>query len=380
MRAFRVLLGVVFATSFLLPASLAGEHPFTNEFKIPHPWILVHVELVDLDQDGDLDVLALEQENGGPGLGRVVWHQNKKNGSKFTLRDIDSTLMTPVDASVGDVDGDGDLDIIVTGNPRHAKPNGGVQWYENLGKAKVWEIHHIHHNGLHGQVELADMDGDGDLDAVLAAPKALVIYSNEDGKGKTWSEPNTIVSNQYTMKLSPFVLMDMDGDKDVDIVGRYKKEFAWFENTGGAWKRKTITNVDYHEPLSIVKVDFDKDGKPDLVVGTRADVQVYLNYGKGKFAPEEVIPRKPGRSYDYVVAAGDIDLDGDTDVVLRRDTMLEWWEYDDEEFTKHDVAKIDLRAKFIVVGDLNGDGAVDIGSLKERSYGIDFWKNSSKTK
>src|SRR5690606_33245406 len=83
-------------------------------------------ELVDFDRDGDIDVVASEYG------GRLGWFQNDGSGH-FSLQLVENNpLLFMRKASVADVNGDGNLDIVVSGyvpNP----PSYQVAWYENDG-------------------------------------------------------------------------------------------------------------------------------------------------------------------------------------------------------------------------------------------------------
>lgn len=358
---------------FTCASASAGEFPFTEEHWIKDTNGSRHVELVDLDQDKDTDVLVIEQARGGHGLTTIKWFQNKKKGTQFTERVIDSALMEGEHLTVGDVDGDGDLDIVASGNGRHAKPNGGIQWYENVGKAKAWTNHKIHHNGPPGTVRLGDLDGDGDLDVIVGARKQLTAYLNQ-GKGAKWS-PKTIAKGG--VKHHALVAMDYDGDKDLDLVARVDDTFVWIENNKGAWKSHLITNTSKHLPTSLQVVDFDQDGKLDLLVGAKRRVAVYMNYGKGKFGPEEVT-QSGNMICSFQALAADVNRDGKLDVVVNYPRKMIWFELvEDDEWKPHAIGAMRDFAKYFAAGDLDGDGDTDLMRNKDTKYSYLWWENTA---
>ncbi len=137
-------------------------------------------ELADLDDDGDLDLLLA-----------VTWgiRAYRNNGTPQTpswTRD-DSLVDVPppyecLDPNLGDLDGDGDLDLVLGGR-WYDSP---IMCYENVGtpQVPVWLENETMLDGVDRDVEghgldLADLDGDGDLDLLSwQSPQGAVAYAN----------------------------------------------------------------------------------------------------------------------------------------------------------------------------------------------------------
>ena len=73
------------------------------------------LDVGDVDQDGDIDVVAGEHNRNNPDVGRVIIYQNEAGGSTWNAAEIDSGLEHHDGTRFVDIDNDGDLDILSIG-------------------------------------------------------------------------------------------------------------------------------------------------------------------------------------------------------------------------------------------------------------------------
>jgi hypothetical protein len=193
---------------------------------------------------------------------------------------------------VGDFNGDGKPDLLGT-----ARVANLVVWYENPGDPRkaAWKKHVIDDKTpqpVHGMP--ADLDGDGDLDVVMAfgllatgADTQIAWFENvgKGGKGTEWKK-HVLLDN--VPDAFEAIAVDLDGDGDLDVActawGGSGRVF-WLENPGGAKGKWAVHELkkDWPRANQIIAADLNGDGRPDLVAGAERganEVRWWRNEGK----------------------------------------------------------------------------------------------------
>lgn len=180
-----------------------------------------NVIAADLDGDGDRDVIV-----GGFSNAPIVWHENIDGEGNFGSRQIISNLGVTSSLSAADVDGDGDLDLVSSNCL-----GGQLNWYRNDGTGDFGTFPQTIATGVNcpGVVAMADVDNDGDLDAVAAADSTYRIYYNTDGLG-SFSGPTIIANSNSTLKDS-IDFADFNGDGSIDFLVEATNVY-WIESLG----------------------------------------------------------------------------------------------------------------------------------------------------
>jgi hypothetical protein len=317
----------------------------------------------DIDGDGDLDLL----------LG-TKWLQN--NGATWSDHTLHQTTQ-PVDRNrLADINGDGRLDAVV--GYQAANRLGKLAWYEQGATATdLWTEHIIANIIGPMSLDVADMDGDGDLDVVvgehnMAAPQtaSLYIYENTDGVGGAWTQHIVHTGDEHHDG-AQVVDIDNDGDLDIISIGWSHNKVLLYENLaidggttptpttptptatvapsptptappvdihplGVQWRQLSTTKDDLPtasgslQQTAALVVDVDNDGDLDFVIGSRGEPGPAVTWYR----------RDPTGWTQYIIEAApldieaggawyDIDGDGDLDLVLGGDfrgNQLWWWE------------------------------------------------------
>lgn len=174
-----------------------------------------NVTLGDADGDGDLDILEANYSHGSV----RVWLNNGK-GFFIDNGQLLDDLPYMGGGMLGDLDGDGDLDTILTdGFNNKIWFNDGLGNFYNSGRSFGWGS---------GYIALGDIDGDNDLDAFIPkSPSPSEVWLN-DGLG--YFSNQYLGPSSYYLRCSAIVLGDADGDGDLDVfVGNH------LEDTSEIW-------------------------------------------------------------------------------------------------------------------------------------------------
>jgi len=235
------------------------------------------VYAADVDGDGDLDVLSASSVDD-----KIAWYENiAGDGSTWAAHTITTAADSARSVYAADVDGDGDLDVLSA-----SWADDKISWYENTaGDGSTWTDHTIAMAADEANaVYAADVDGDGDIDVLSASEDDDKIswYENTAGDGSAWTE-HAITTT--ALQAQSVYAADLDGDGDIDALSASDTDdkIAWYENTAGdgsSWEAHTITTA-ANEGKSVYAADVDGDGDLDVLSASSIDDKIawYENLG-----------------------------------------------------------------------------------------------------
>ncbi len=356
------------------------EHTVDSDFNGAYG---LHV--TDLDADGDFDILgAARNESGGSNID-VAYFENMGDNVTFTERRIAGFFDNARSVFSFDIDKDGDLDVM------SASPNlTEVSWWmsETIHGSATFPEETVLEDTFLGSrsVDSGDMDGDGDLDIVACAfeDDEVAWWENTAGDGSNWAK--RIVDQAFDGARS-VETADMDGDGDLDIVGsaQFDNDIVWYENlnsAGTSWS-KHIVETNFLGARRAVAKDIDSDGDIDIIgaAADAKDITWYRNNGDGSSFVPDIIED----NYDRALStyAADLDGDGDLDALGAADAIddITWWENLDGLGGMWSVAKtIDSfysQPGFVSAADMDSDGDIDVLGAAEGADEITWWENTN---
>jgi len=258
--------------------------------------------------------------------------------------------------ALGDLDGDGDLDAVFSN-----MHSFGSRVYLSDGHGQFTATEQLLTQDGHG-VDIGDLDADGDLDVVIACNSdrhSSTVYFN-DGKANFTASPQDLGDSLPSG--TGVQLCDIDADGDLDaLIAYYQERNRIYLNDGHG--RFTLSGLTFTNGSNWV--DLDGDGDVDNFL--REDgvgFKSLLNDGTGHFT--EVWSKADSSLTRGGVGLGDIDGDGDNDAVVSYLDQSEhrfsvvWFNDGTGRFTESDIRLPLTRYARITMGDLNGDGHIDV--------------------
>ena len=266
---------------------------------------------------------------------------------------------TAVSVDTADIDGDGDLDIVV---PLFSFNQ--LVWYENLGTS--WTPHTISSSAYGVTFAFCtdvDQDNRPDVLAVLYQTKQILLYLN---KAAGWE---TVIIDGAADNPDYFVLVDMNADEKLDILPASSSvlggDIVWYENQHPTWNRHIIEEGS-SKYVQVVPDDYDGDGLIDVAATMNGlgKVVLFKNESGGtswtKTTIDDALPNA------FALWSGDLNGDNVPDLVAGDGGpyypghSVYWYENNYPNWVKHEIDNNLNKPTYFLIHDMDGDNVNDI--------------------
>jgi len=255
--------------------------------------------------------------------------------------------------AAGDVDGDGDIDIIAgnSGQTNLVWTNAGgglfIQGFETGQQDDTYDV------------SPGDYDGDGDLDLFLINWSGVSYVLTNGGQGG-FEQTQTLMTEDGFAEGWGGASGDLDGDGDLDVWMVRGSNYVWINDGSGMFSHSGIEYAGA-DSVGVALGDLDGDGDLDAFVANYEGGAnfVYMNQGNGTFIDSG---QRLGNLPSNAVALGDLDGDGDLDAFvanLEDQPNTVWLNNGGGVFVDSGQRLDQLTSNAVALGDLDNDGDLD---------------------
>jgi sugar phosphate isomerase/epimerase len=351
-------------------------HLSSTKGQIPQPDVgrQVATLILDVDQDSVNDFMVASYE-------KIAWFRRSAEGwTRYAVENGAAGVRLEAGGDVLDIDGDGDLDILMGAQSKA----GEIWWWANpypdFQADKPWTRHQvIAIGGTHHDQIFGDFDGDGKVELAFWYNRGRQLFLAEIPADPTQSWPVTQIA-----QLAPgdppegFARIDLNGDGKLDIVSGGH----WFEHVEGTTFKAHPVDSEYRFSRSAAG-DLIEGGWPEIVIGSGDGVGPLALYEQhdGKWTKRTIIERV---DHGHTLGVVDIDRDGHLDIYTGEmynpgagATCRQWVLYGDGKggFQTQQIST-GIGCHESRVGDLDGDGDMDILHKDfQQERRVDVWLN-----
>ncbi len=289
---------------------------------------------------------------------------------------IESNINAVTDITSADINNDGWQDLLIS--QKFGEPNDNILLYLNLGD-NSFQKQQILFQELFQPPAIAagDLNGDGFEDVLTSSssnPSHLLWLPNNGG---TFSTPIGIDSSLFVV--IDFKIEDIDNDNDMDIILISDTALITYYNDGNANFQKSLVpaglNTEYYD---LFLSDLDGDSFKEAIIGG-VKTLIYKNENGTLSYDADRSNSIENQGLVTLVAAGDCDEDGDTDILINGNSSsdLRWYANDGNGFfsLKQVIIENVVQQKSISLNDFDQDGDLDIAAAYAQTAQTGWFEN-----
>jgi len=353
------------STAAILRIEEHAAPEFGNIF--PH----IRGDLMDFDLDGDADLVGWR----GYSQNALYFIERTLPDSLETFTQVPSEI-NPMGIQIGDMDGDGADDIVAVyepDSPEHPDQiSVHITFLNSWGEVRETHQQWVHHRSLYGlrnTIDIGDLDNDGDLDLIISngndyySDVASVLLNNGDGSFQT---PYSLQFENHSAEFN--LLGDIDNDGDLDLVYGYRRSTIepdvrlLFNNGDASFEPLTAGHGAAFSNVAPLLADLDNDGDLDFAGSERHGNRLFINLndGIGGFPPFDHFEVGDDARY---IASGFLNSDQSLDIVTANTDSLDLSiliNNGDATFETEQRIPLSFKPYSVDIKDFDGDGLNDI--------------------
>ena len=355
-------------------------HLSSTQGQIPAPDVgrQVATLILDIDKDGVNDFVVASYE-------KMAWFRRSGEGwTRYVVENGTQSVRMEAGGDFLDLDGDGDLDILMAAQSKV----GEIWWWENphpdFAPGKPWKRYQvIAVGGTHHDQIFGDFDGDGKTELAFWYNAGEQLFLAEIPADPTKPWPVTLIAQLSAGKQHPegFARIDLNGDGKLDIVGGG----YWFEHVAGTTFKAHPVDEEYRFSRSATG-DLIEGGWPEIVIcsGDSVGPLALYHHNGGKWTKGVLIERV---DHGHTLRVGDINGDGHSDIYTGEmynpgagANCRQWVLYGDGKGNfLTELISTGIGCHESRIGDLDGDGDTDILQKDfQQERRVDVWLNHIK--
>ena len=304
---------------------------------------------VDIDNDGDFDLIVGSYMQYPTSFGRLFYFENTGSNTTYEFTFIEDffqgiELQTNSHPVFVDIDNDGDKDLFIGFVLPWTAPAGKLAFYENIGTPEQAIMDSITNNfygidlGNECHPSFIDIDADGDYDMFLGDEDGRIHYYRNDGTPEVYEF--TFVTDEYAgvdvENIASPTFTDIDGDGDFDLFAGERSwgqddrrgDINFYENTGTPDSAvfelltQNFLSVDIGNMAPVSFGDINNDTLLDMFIG---DLDGNINYFSNTGTESNPAFTFETETFEGIAANfqsrptfGDLDRDGDLDMIVGR--------------------------------------------------------------
>lgn len=278
------------------------------------------IEVFDFNNDGWPDVLAGSIQDGATNSSYFCVYLNNGDGTFSETPPFQTNYVPQRDLQMVDMDADGDLDMLWASPGYNFLPNGVVGWVRNNGTDWGVPITLMSEVVSVLDVLATDLDADGQLDLIICKGDAPQLSRMEHTSNGNFTALQPITSDFTSAMYAQAADINEDGHLDLiasnDYNGGGVNKIAWWRNMGNGVLGSQQTIYSGNPPIEkFVVKDLDLDGRSDIITSSYLDEPMlfFQKQATGTFAAPVPIEEAPNAVRGFLME--DLDKDGDLDII-----------------------------------------------------------------